>query len=96
MIKNADVIERLGFLIGKELTSENLHEAVFCEEKHKNIRRRFNFGKHIYIQYKFNLDIQSYADISIMGNPNTFRIGVAEKDGKFIINSDPRISYTYL
>ncbi|HYK73399.1 MAG TPA: hypothetical protein VEV44_09800 [Pseudoneobacillus sp.] len=100
MINNADVIERLGLLIGKELTNENLHEALFCEEKHKKIRVRFNLGKYKYIQYNIkvqnHLDFQSYADISISGNPNTFRIGVEQKEGKVIINSDPRISYNYL
>lgn len=102
MIRNADVKERLGCLIGKELTSENLHEALFCEEKHKKIRRRFNVGTHTYIQYKMkvhkhlDLDSQSYADISISGNPNTFRVDVEEKDGQVIINSESRISYTYL
>lgn len=100
MIKNADVKERLGFLIGKELTSENLHEAVFCEEKHKKIKRRFNVGTHTYIQYKMNihhqLDLPSYADISISGNPNTFRVDIEEKNGQVIINSESRISYTYL
>jgi hypothetical protein len=100
MIKNGNVKERLDFLIGKELNSENLHEALFCEEKHNKIRRRFNVGTHIYIQYQIKvheqLDSQSYADISISGNPNTFRVGVEEKDGQVIINSESRISYTYL
>jgi hypothetical protein len=100
MIKNGDVKERLDFLIGKELSSENLHEALFCEEKHNKIRRRFNVGTHIYIQYQIKVheqpDSQSYADISISGNPNTFRVGVEEKDGQVIINSESRISYTYL
>ena len=100
MIKNADVKERLDVLIGKELTSENLHEAVFCEEKHKKIRRRFHVGTHTYIQYQMKeskqLDLPSYADISISGNPNTFRVGVEEKHGQVMINSEARISYTYL
>ena len=73
---------------------------VFCEEKHKKIRRRFDVGTHTYIQYQIKrqeqLDMQSFADISISGNPNTFRVGVEEKDGKVIINSVSRISYTYL
>ena len=100
MIKNADIKERLDLLIGKELNSENLHVAVFCEEKHKKMLRRFDVGTHNYIQYQIKeqelLDMQAFADISISGNPNTFRIGVEEKDGKFIINSESRISYTYL
>ena len=100
MIKNADIKERLDLLIGKELTSENLHVAVFCEEKHEKIRRRFNVGTHTYIQYQIKrqeqLDIQTFADIFISGNPNTFRVGVEEKDGQVIINSESRISYTYL
>ena len=100
MIKNADIKERLDLLIDKELTSEILHVAVFCEEKHEKIRRRFNVGTHTYIQYQIKrqeqLDIQTFADIFISGNPNTFRVGVEEKDGQVIINSESRISYTYL
>lgn len=100
MIKNADIKERLDLLIDKELTSENLHVAVFCEEKHEKIRRRFNVGTHTYIQYQIKrqeqLDIQTFANIFISGNPNTFRVGVEEKDGQVIINSESRISYTYL
>jgi hypothetical protein len=100
MIKNSDIKERLDLLIGKELNSQNLHVAVFCEEKHTKIRRRFEVGTHAYIQYKIKEneqhDMQSFADISILGNPNTFRVGVEEKDGQFFINSEARISYTYL
>ena len=96
MIKNADIKERLDLLIGKELNSENLHVAVFCEEKHKKMLRRFDVGTHNYIQYQIKeqeqLDMQSFANISISGNPNTFRVGVEEKDGKVIINSESRIS----
>lgn len=100
MIKNADIIERLGLLIDKELTSESLHVGLFCEEKHKKIRRRYCAGTHTYIQYKIKVqkqpELKSFVDISISGNPNTFRINVEEKDGQIIINSEPRISYTYL
>ncbi|WP_442599831.1 hypothetical protein [Neobacillus sp. D3-1R] len=100
MINNPDIIERLGLLIGKELTDKSLHETIFCEAKHKNILRRFGLGKRTYIQSKLiiqdNPDSPSFADISILGNPNTFRVGIEEKEGKIIINSDPRISYTYL
>jgi len=98
MIKNADIKERLDLLIGQELTSKNLHVAIFCEEKHEKIRRRFDVGTHTYIQYQIKrqeqLDMQSFADISISGNPNTFRVGVEEEDGQVIINSVSRISYT--
>jgi hypothetical protein len=100
MIKNSDIKERLDLLIGKELNSENLHAAVFCEEKHNKIRRRFDVGTHTYIQFQIKgqeqLDIQSFANITISGNPNTFRVGIEEKDGKVIINSESRISYAYL
>ncbi|RSK25598.1 hypothetical protein EJF36_01000 [Bacillus sp. HMF5848] len=101
MIKNADVIERLSSLIGKELTSETLHETLFCENKHFKIRRRFHVGTHSYIQYKIKeqqqqTDTQLVADILISGNPNTFRVGVDEKNGQLFINSEPRVSYTYL
>ena len=100
MIKNADIKERLDLLIGQELTPENLHVAVFCEEKHKKIRRRFEVGTHTYIQYHIKgqeqLNMQSFAEISISGNPNTFRVGVEEMDGRVIINSESRISYMYL
>jgi hypothetical protein len=100
MIKNADVVERLGLLIGMELTNDYLHEVLFCEGKHKKIRVRFNLGKQIYTQFKVSpkkeTEVSSYADISILGNPNTFRIGVEEIDGKVIVNSAARVSYTYL
>ena len=100
MIKNADIKERLDKLIGKELTSENLHDAVFCEEKHKKIRRRFHVGTHTYIQYQVKgqeqPDRPSFVDITVSGNPNTFRMGVEEKDGRVIIHSESRVSYMYL
>lgn len=100
MINNADIIERLRLLIGQELTSHTLHEALFSEEKHKKILRRFNSGKSLYIEYIVKIQEQptiSYvADITLLGNPNTFRIGIQDFDGKYIINSEPRISYTYL
>lgn len=100
MIKNSDIKERLDLLIGKELNNENLHVAVFCEEKHNKIRRRFDVGTHTYIQFQIKeqdqLDKQSFAYINISGNPNTFKVGVEDKDGQVIINSEARISYTYL
>jgi hypothetical protein len=97
MINNADVIERLGSLVGRELTNVTLHEVIFCEDKHKKILVRFNLGKHIYIHYKINKqNSDTYADILISGNPNTFRIGVEEKDGSILVISAPRVSYQYL
>lgn len=100
MVNNADIIERLRLLIGLELTSQTLHEALFCEEKHKNILRRFNSGKYHYIEFKVKIqeqpDSKYVADITLLGNPNTFRIGVRDIDGKYIIHSEPRISYSYL
>lgn len=100
MIRNADITERLDSLIGKELKSEHLHEAVFCEEKHKKNLRRFRMGSHTYLNYKIKIhedaNSQSFTDITISGNPNTFRMGIIEKDGQIIINSESRISYNYL
>jgi hypothetical protein len=100
MINNADIIERLRSLIGQELTSHTLHEALFTEEKHKKIIRRFNSGKYNYIEYKVKIQEQAefkyVADITLLGNPNTFRIGVQNIDRKIIIHSEPRISYSYL
>jgi hypothetical protein len=101
MINNADIIERLKLLIGQELTSHTLHEALFTEEKHKKILRRFNSGKYNYIEYKVKIieqvDSKYVADITLLGNPNTFRIGIIQdSDLKYIIDSDPRISYSYL
>jgi hypothetical protein len=100
MINNADIIERLRLLIGQELTSYTLHEALFSEEKHKKILRRFNSGKYHYIEYKVKTQnqpsINYVADITLIGNPNTFRIGIQDLDGRYIINSEPRISYSYL
>ncbi|WP_322447943.1 hypothetical protein [Robertmurraya mangrovi] len=100
MISKADVIERLGSMIGKELTSQNLHEALFCEAKHKKILRRFSFGTHTYVQYKVQIDKDTQkpaaVDITIPGNPNTFRVGLVEENGQLIINSEPRINFSYL
>lgn len=97
MIRNPDVVERLGSLIGKELTMESLHETLFCEDKHQKIRRRYNVGTHTYIQYKIkSQNEQTFVDILISGNPNTFRMGIEETDGKLLLNSEPRVSYSYL
>jgi hypothetical protein len=100
LISKGDILDRLKLLIGKELTSENLHEAVFCEEKHAKIRRRFHVGTHTYVHYKVypspDSDQESYADITIPGNPYTYRIGLEEKEGQLIIHSEPRISFCYL
>lgn len=94
MINKKDAIERLGGLLDKELTKESLHEALFCEDKHMKVLRRFHLGKQSYVEYK--IKDQSYADILILGNPNTFRLGIEERDGKLIVNSSPTISYSYL
>ncbi|MFT8320495.1 MAG: hypothetical protein ABF649_06275 [Bacillus sp. (in: firmicutes)] len=100
MIRKADILDRLKSLIGKELTSENLHEAVFCEEKHKKILRRFHTGTHTYIHYtvhtKVDVEWQTVADITIPGNPYTFQVGIEEINGQVIIHSEPRISFAYL
>jgi hypothetical protein len=87
-------VDRLELLLGKELTIENLHETIFCEVKHQKILRRFHLGKYSYIQCK--IIPPSFADIVISGNPNTFRLGIEEKEGKQVITSAPRISYTYI
>lgn len=98
MISKADVIERLRTLIGKELTSENLHEAIFCEAKHQKILRRFHVGTHTYVEFKLDKknEIPGYVDITIPGNPNTFQVGLEKKDGQLIIVSEPRINFSYL
>ncbi|WP_096200419.1 hypothetical protein [Bacillus sp. FJAT-45350] len=100
MIRKADVLDRLNPLIGKELTSKNLHEALFCEEKHKKVLRRFNFGTHTYLQYNTvtteNDSVPTFVDITISGNPNTFRMGLIEKEGKLLIDTEPKIDYSYL
>jgi hypothetical protein len=100
MINKADVIERLGSLVGKKLNNQNLHEGLFCEVKHQKLLRRFNLGKYSYIEYKIKEQehpvIRYVVDISLTGNPNTFRMDLIEIDGKFIIHSEPRISYSYL
>jgi hypothetical protein len=101
MISNADVIERLGGLLGKELTTQNLHEAIFCEAKHQKLLRRFTLGKYNYIEYQVKNEVQPnghfVADILISGNPNTFRVGIqALNNGTSIITSEPRVSYSYL
>jgi hypothetical protein len=100
VINNADIIDRLRLVIGQELNRQQLHEALFCEEKHKKILRRFNSGKYNYIEYKVKKqehpNISYVADITLLGNPNTFRIGIQDLDGRYIIHSEPRISYSYL
>lgn len=98
MIKKSDVIERLNTLIGQELTSRNLHEALFCEEKHKKILRRYNAGTYTYVQYKIQKDsnMQPCVDITIPGNPNTFRVELEERDGQMIIHAEARINYSYM
>ncbi|WP_147533338.1 hypothetical protein [Bacillus marasmi] len=98
MISKTDVIERLNSLIGQELTGDRLHEALFCEEKHQKILRRYYKGKYTYVEYKIhtNSDGPSFVDITIPGNPNTFRVGLEESDEKLIIQSEARINYTYL
>lgn len=101
MISNADVVERLRSLIGQELSSNILHETIFCEAKHQKVLRRFHLGKYTYLEYKIKeqdgIDTpSSFVDISITGNPNTFRMGVENKDGKLIITSEPRVSYVYI
>lgn len=93
-------MERLRTLIGKELTSSNLHEAIFSEIKHQKILRRFNVGSHSYIDYQIKKaesdEEKLVVDIKISGNPNTFRMGLEENDEVVIIASEPRISYSYL
>lgn len=98
MIRKTDVIERLNSLIGQELTSDRLHEAIFCEEKHQKILRRYHKGKYTYVHYKIHTynDRPPFVDITIPGNPNTFRVGVEERDGKMILQSEARINYSYL
>lgn len=100
MITKADVLERLGSLSGKELTSEILHKAIFCEDKHKKILRRFEVGTHTYVQFKINKDTNTqsptFADVTIPGNPNTFRVDLEEQDGKLMILANPRINFSYL
>jgi hypothetical protein len=100
MISNADVIERLGGLLERELTIESLHEAIFCEPKHQKLLRRFALGKYVYIEYKIKNEVQpnshTVADIEIVGNPNTFRVGIESRDGTIMVTSEPRVSYSYL
>jgi hypothetical protein len=100
MIKNADITERLQKLIGKELSSVNLHEAIFCEDKHQKMMSRYHKGKYTYLEYKIksieNSTEPAFVDITIIGNPNTFRMGIVEREGQIFLNSDARISYSYL
>ncbi|WP_216829758.1 hypothetical protein [Alkalihalobacterium elongatum] len=97
MIKKSDIHERLASLIGQELTNENLHNALFCDEKHQKIRRRVSNGTHTYITYKIrNNSNQPVVDLSISGTPNTYRLALEEKDGKLIIQSEPRINFSVL
>lgn len=100
MIRKADITERLRGLIGQELTCANLHEAIFCEEKHQKMMRRYHLGKYTYLEYKIKPNENplepSFVDITITGNSNTFRMNIIEREGKFVIDSDARISYNYL
>ncbi|ARK30167.1 hypothetical protein [Halalkalibacter krulwichiae] len=99
MIKKADILERLNTLIGKELTNQNLHEALFCEEKDIKRLRRFHVGTHTYIQYKIHVDNTTekspFVNIRIQGNPNTFRVDFEEKNGRMILQSEAKINYSY-
>ena len=98
MIQNADVIERLGTLIGREITDENLHEALFCEKKHQKVLVRFQLGKHSYVHFKTPLEKSNatYADIKISGNPNTFRVRIEQENDQWIVHSEARVSYEYI
>ncbi|MDQ0254807.1 hypothetical protein J2S74_002186 [Evansella vedderi] len=99
MIKKADVLSRLRTLIGKELTEENLHEALYCEPKHEGILRRFRKGTQTYVTYKLivsdDMNVPSYATITVPGNPHSFHLDLKKENGKFIIQTDPKINYTY-
>ncbi|MEB1809621.1 MAG: hypothetical protein LPK26_20390 [Bacillaceae bacterium] len=100
MIKKSDIHERLASLIGQELTNENLHDALFCDEKHIKIRRRVRNGTHSYLNYKVRSaptnNGQPVVDITISGTPNIYRLALEEKDGKLIIQSEPRINFSVL
>ncbi|MFA9556768.1 hypothetical protein ACERII_05660 [Evansella sp. AB-rgal1] len=99
MIKKAVVLTRLRTLIGKELSSSNLHEALFCEEKHQSILRRFHAGTNTYVTYKLITEADSdqppYAIISVPGNPQPYLLTLMEKEGKYIIQSEPKIRYSF-
>ena len=99
LIKEADTLDRLKTLIGKELTKENLHTAIFCEAKHQKNLRRFYVGTHTYIEYKLHVNETSgpsFANINILGNPYTYQVEVESIDGKYIIQTEARISFSYL
>ena len=100
MIQNGDIQERLKDLIGKELSDEQLHQALFCEKKHKKLLVRFELGKQSYVKFRArfldNPAMPSYADIHVMGNPNKFSVKIAKVDEKIVVTSDARINYNYL
>ncbi|MDG5787047.1 hypothetical protein QA612_06045 [Evansella sp. AB-P1] len=100
MISKADVLERLNTLVGKELTATNLHKALFSEEKDLKKLRRFELGKQSYVQFKIHKESNgttgTFAKITVLGNPNTFRLELEEKDGQMIIHSKPKINFSYL
>ena len=100
MIQNGDIQDRLNGLIGKELTDEQLHEALFCEKKHKKLLVRFQLGKQSYVKFKTrflnNPEMTPHADIHVLGNPNKFSVKVEQKDGKVIVISEARVNYNYL
>ncbi|GAE35971.1 hypothetical protein [Halalkalibacter akibai] len=100
MINKADVLERLKTLVGKELSSRNLHEALFCEKNDSKRLRRFNAGTHTYVDFKIysakGSEETTYALIKIPGNPNTFKMDLTEKEGNILIQSEPKINYSYL
>jgi hypothetical protein len=100
MINKADILDRLRALVGKELTIQNLHKALFCEDKDWKRLRRFNSGTHTYLEYKVHIDSNSnkppFTVIKVLGNPNTFRMDLEEKEDKIIICSEPKINYSYI
>ena len=79
------------------MTDNNLHEALFCEKKHKKLLVRFELGKHSYVDFNIvqDRDEQTYADIIISGDPNTFRVPIEKKDSKWFIQPEARINYEY-
>ncbi|WP_096153927.1 MULTISPECIES: hypothetical protein [Bacillus] len=100
MIQNGDITERLNGLIGKELTDEHLHEALFCEKKHKKLLVRFQLGKQSYVKFRTrfldHLEMTPHAEIHVLGNPNKFSVKVERKNDKVFIISEARVNYNYL
>jgi hypothetical protein len=86
MIKTSTALELLTHLLGEELTSTNLHEALLVEPEHKKALQRFWDKKAAYVTFSVHeFDAQKWASISISGSPDLIRLRLNEIGHKLIV-----------